>query len=232
MAANIITGYTGERHITPAMDAAVYRSMVGADSYVLEEGNLCSGTMPSINRFTVMDGLVALQGHMIQIMQETLTVDTCATGYKRIDLICVRFTHDNSSLVDAAQLVVIKGTEVQSGNTPVEPAHNTGVIDEGASIVDMPLYRIDLSGSTVTFTSLASVVGSEVVVLEVPSFSTLPQTVSDRRITGDMVVVNSVLSNPSAQTGDWEVTTSNGSLTITGTMSGSTDLTLYLQRSR
>lgn len=232
MSANIITGYTGTRHITPAMDASVYRAAFGADEYVLSEGNKLGGSMPTINDFTILDGLVSMQGHMIQIMQETLNVDTCATGYKRIDLICVRFTHDNSSLVDAAQLVVIKGAEVQSGNTPVEPAYNTGVIDEGASIVDMPLYRIDLSGSTVTFTSLASVVGSGVVALEVPSFSTLPQTVSDRRITDDMVVVNSVLSNPSAQTGDWEVTTSNGSLTITGTMSGSTGLTLYLQRSR
>lgn len=232
MSANIITGYTGTRHITPAMDASVYRAAFGADEYVLSEGNKLGGSMPTINDFTILDGLVSMQGHMIQILQETLSIDTCANGYQRIDLICLRYTHDNVSLIDGAELVVIKGGEVQTGNTPVEPAHNTGVIDEGASIVDMPLYRIDLSGSTVTFTSLASVVGSEVVVLEVPSFSTLPQTVSDRRITGDMVVVNSVLSNPSAQTGDWEVTTSNGSLTITGTMSGSTGLTLYLQRSR
>lgn len=232
MSANIITGYTGTRHITPAMDASVYRAAFGADEYVLSEGNKLGGSMPTINDFTILDGLVSMQGHMIQILQETLSIDTCANGYQRIDLICLRYTHDNVSLIDGAELVVIKGGEVQTGNTPVVPSHNTGVIDEGASIVDMPLYRIDLSGSTVTFTSLASVVGSGVVALEVPSFSTLPQTVSDRRITDDMVVVNSVLSNPSAQTGDWEVTTSNGSLTITGTMSGSAGLTLYLQRSR
>lgn len=60
------------------------------------------------------------------------------------------------------------------------------------------------------------------------SFSSLPITISDSNITSDHIVVNSVLSNPSAQTGDWTVTTSDGSLTISGTMNGSTTMTLYL----
>ena len=60
------------------------------------------------------------------------------------------------------------------------------------------------------------------------SFSSLPITISDSNITSEHVVVNSVLSNPSAQTGDWTVTTSDGSLTISGTMNGSTTVTLYL----
>ena len=70
------------------------------------------------------------------------------------------------------------------------------------------------------------------LVVSVPSFSSLPQTISNASVTSDMVVVNSVLSNPSAQTGDWTVTTSNGSLTISGSISGSTTATLDLMRSR
>ena len=60
------------------------------------------------------------------------------------------------------------------------------------------------------------------------SFSSLPITITDSNITADHVVVNSVLSNPAAQTGDWTVTTSAGSLTIAGSISGSTTVTLYL----
>lgn len=60
------------------------------------------------------------------------------------------------------------------------------------------------------------------------SFSSLPVTISDSNITADHIVVNSVLSNPAAQTGDWTVTTSTGSLTISGSISGSTTVTLYL----
>lgn len=234
MGANIITGYTGTRHITPAMDASVYRAAFGADEYVLSEGNRLAGSMPTINDFTILDGLVSMQGHMIQVTQETLSIDTCANGYERIDLICLRFTHDNVSLIDACELVVIKGTEVQSGNTPVEPAHNTGVIDEGASIVDMPLYRIDLAGSTVTFSRLfaASYTIEEARPLQINlgTISSLPVTVSDDRITADHICkpADCLLSNPSAQTSDWTVTTSDGSVTVSGTVSGSTTATIWL----
>ena len=234
MGANIITGYTGTRHITPAMDASVYRAAFGADEYVLSEGNRLAGSMPTINDFTVLDGLVSMQGHMIQVTQETLSIDTCANGYERIDLICLRFTHDNVSLIDACELVVIKGTEVQSGNTPVEPAHNTGVIDEGASIVDMPLYRIDLAGSTVTFSRLFvrsySTEEARPLQINLGTISSLPVTVSDDRITADHICkpADCLLSLPSAQTSDWTVNTSDGSVTVSGTVSGSTTATIWL----
>lgn len=157
MGASIITGYTGTRHITPAMDAAVYRSTFGQDEYILADGNQLAGSMPDINSFTVMDGLVSMQGHQIQVTQETLSVDTCANGYSRIDLVCLRFTHDNGTLVDAASLVVIKGSEVQNPNTPSVPSYNSGSIDGGATVVDMPLYQINLNGSTVTYEQKADV---------------------------------------------------------------------------
>lgn len=60
------------------------------------------------------------------------------------------------------------------------------------------------------------------------SVSSLSTTITHSAITSDMEVVHTVLSNPSAQTGDWTVTTSNGSLTIAGSISGTTNITLYL----
>ena len=71
-----------------------------------------------------------------------------------------------------------------------------------------------------------------VLVVDVASFSSLPQTVTNANITEDMVVVNSALGTPSAQTSDWTVTTSNGSAVVAGSISGSTTLTLYLMKSR
>ena len=157
MGANIITGYTGTRHITPAMDASVYRSIFGKDSWILADGNQLAGSMPDINSFTILDGLVSMQGHQVQITQETLSIDTCANGYSRIDLVCLRYEHDNNTSIDSASLVVIKGTEVQDPNAPSVPTHNTGSIDAGASVVDFPLYQINLSGSSITFDQLTLV---------------------------------------------------------------------------
>ena len=71
-----------------------------------------------------------------------------------------------------------------------------------------------------------------VLVVEVSTFTSLPQTVTNENITSDMVVVNSELGTPSAQTSDWVVTTFDGSLSVAGSISGSTTLTLYLMKSR
>ena len=59
------------------------------------------------------------------------------------------------------------------------------------------------------------------------SVSALPYTNSSATgITANHVLVDHVLSNPSAQTGDWTVSTGAGTFTITGTISGTTDITL------
>ena len=73
---------------------------------------------------------------------------------------------------------------------------------------------------------------SDILIVSVSSFSSLPKTVSNSNVTSDMVVIKAELGTPSAQTSAWDVTTSTGSLSITGTISGSTTLKLYLAKSR
>lgn len=67
-------------------------------------------------------------------------------------------------------------------------------------------------------------------VITTDTFSSLPHTYSNTKIKAHHVVVDSQLSNPSAQTGDWTVTTANGSMTIAGSISGSTTLTVKLTK--
>ena len=82
-------------------------------------------------------------------------------------------------------------------------------------------------------TAVETIAGTfKVLFVSVASFSSLPKVITNENITEDMVVVNSVLGTPSAQTSDWTVTTANGSVTVTGDISGSTTLTLYLMKSR
>lgn len=72
----------------------------------------------------------------------------------------------------------------------------------------------------------------ETVVVNCGTISSLPVSFNDSRVEDDMVVLQSTLGTPSAQTGDWTVTTNNGSITISGSISGSTTLILYLTKSR
>lgn len=83
-------------------------------------------------------------------------------------------------------------------------------------------------------TYIDSVVKDRVLVLSTSSaVSALPYTFTDAAIETDLVCIQSNLSNPTAQTGDWTVNTDTaGQATISGTISGSTDITLYLMKSR
>lgn len=67
-----------------------------------------------------------------------------------------------------------------------------------------------------------------VITVNCGTISSLPFTKSSAYITANHVVLNAVLGSPSAQTGNWTVTTSAGSLQISGNINGSTTCVLTL----
>lgn len=77
---------------------------------------------------------------------------------------------------------------------------------------------------------------NELLPLEVSraNVSSLPTTITNAAITSDMKVKpgDAYLSNPAAQTGEWTVTTSTGTVTISGSISGITNVTLWLTKPR
>ena len=59
--------------------------------------------------------------------------------------------------------------------------------------------------------------------------SSLPQTINDASITADMECADTYyFSNPAAITSDLTVTTASGSVTVSGSINGTTDIVLYL----
>ena len=160
MSVQIVTGYTGERHITPYMDATINRGIFGEDGCILSSGSQMSASMPDINTFVIADGAFSIQGHIGITNGETLTVDTCASGSRRIDLVVARFEHDSNTNIDTLSIVLLKGTETTS-QYPTTPTHRTGTIADGAN-ADLPLYKITLDGSTVTFAQMVYVHASDI----------------------------------------------------------------------
>lgn len=63
------------------------------------------------------------------------------------------------------------------------------------------------------------------------SVNSLPTTISNSRITSTMICppLGIRLSQPNAMQGQWTVTTADGSVTIDGTISGTTNLYLWLE---
>lgn len=72
---------------------------------------------------------------------------------------------------------------------------------------------------------------TEIIGVNIGPVSSLPVTVSNAKITADHVVIQATVGTPTAQTGVWTVTTSAGSVTLSGSISGSTSVTLVLGNS-
>lgn len=106
----------------------------------------------------------------------------------------------------------------------VDPGHVIPSVEELAARLD----AVEIKNTSQD----ASIAKLETLVVNCGTISSLPTTITNSNIESDMVVVNSTLGTPASQLSDWTVTTSSGSLTISGTISGSTTLTLYLTKSR
>lgn len=77
-------------------------------------------------------------------------------------------------------------------------------------------------------TAVSNAVASEIVKVSIASFSSLPQTVSNAAILATHEVLRAELGTPASQQDTWTITVSAGSLTITGTIDGSTTMTILL----
>lgn len=79
----------------------------------------------------------------------------------------------------------------------------------------------------------------EILKIAIDNFSSLPKSISGTNtiagsVESDMVPIAMDLSNPAAQIGTWTITTGNASISITGTnaISGTTNATIYLMKTR
>lgn len=151
---NIITGYRGEPHITSAQDRAQNQGTFGTGAYILNVGEQLSTQIVSANEIRVRDGVLCMQGCVANI--ESGAYDICeisngTQGMQRKDLIVARYTRDAETNVEDISLVVIEGTPASS--SPSDPEYNTGNIQAGDSPVDFPLYRVNISGITISSTT-------------------------------------------------------------------------------
>lgn len=163
----IVTGYTGTEHVSSAMDGAQNAGIIGTGQYVLATGNQLKATMQTSNTVRVLDGDVMINGRHGYIAAgsyDDLTIESGTSGYNRNDLVVARYTVNASTSVEAISLVVIKGTPTTG--TAADPSYNGGSVLSGGTTVDMPLWRIPLTGISA---------GTPVQMFSVaPSLTTVP----------------------------------------------------------
>lgn len=149
MGMKIVTGTTGEPHITSDDDGALNMCIFGNSNYVLSTGEQFAYNLNSSTEIRIKSGNLIMNGRHARIQYgdyEDVAIDSGTQGVNRKDLIVARYTRENG--IESIKLAVLKGAETTG--TPVAPAYTVGNIYTSASVAEMPLYEITLSGVNIT----------------------------------------------------------------------------------
>lgn len=176
---NIITGYRGEPHITSQQLRNTYIGTYGVTPRIIKGvGSELAATIVSANEVSIMDGMVVCQGCTAEITRgtsESVTIENGEQGMLRTDLIVVRYTKNSGTGIEDMQLAVIKGTPAASD--PATPTHTSGNIAGGDTLVEFPLYAVNINGISIDSLTLlmdkASVVHWINTVLDKIGYATM-----------------------------------------------------------
>ncbi|WP_418619848.1 hypothetical protein [[Clostridium] scindens] len=147
----IITGFTGAKHVRSEQDRDINIGTFGEESYVLQTGMKMEAEVSSNNEIKIRDGVIMHQGCAASIKKntyDTVTIVNGSQGMKRIDLIVARYQRNQDDGKEFMRFVAIQGTPAESN--PAVPSHITGDIQSGDAVADMPMYKIIIDGLNIT----------------------------------------------------------------------------------
>ncbi len=150
---HLITGYAGRGHVTAADDALYHSGVCGTGKYVMRTGTMFAANVESSNEITIGSGDLVNQGRHINIptnAKEKVTINNGTQGKTRKDIIAIRYKQDASTGVESAELIVLQGEAVNTGQTPARPTLKSGNLYEGDMIDDFPLYEVTLDNLNIT----------------------------------------------------------------------------------
>lgn len=149
---NIITGHTGTEHVS-AEDVRNWNvAIIDQGDCVLRTNEMFKAEVLSANTVRIYSGDGILQGTHFRIDGDNfvdIAIDNGTEGFNRNDLIVARYTKNALTEVEAMSIEVIKGTETNSTAEDPEYTSEGDVLNGNATILDMPLWRIPLNGTTV-----------------------------------------------------------------------------------
>lgn len=151
----IVTGYTGQPHITSNSQVGFNQGIFSPNNQVLDVGNRFAASLTNATTVTIASGEGVVKGVHFRIdpgTVETVTISSGTTGYNRIDLICARYQKNNITGVESVSLIVLEG-EPSTGSAHAQTPPDNDILN-GATITDFPLYSVTLVGLTPTLNAL------------------------------------------------------------------------------
>ena len=147
----IVSGRTGNPHVTSQQFRQLVEGTVGQESYILTSGENLEPELASNNILKIRSGMMSHHGNISSIKIGTydeVELTNGSQGMKRIDLVVNRYTRNTETNVEANNWVVITGTPVASD--PAVPAYTAGNLQDGDLTDDCPVFEVHYDGLNVT----------------------------------------------------------------------------------
>lgn len=150
MAVKLITGLKEAQDIQSEDDGARIYGTISSEDRVLDVGEKFAYQIITNNCVRIKSGEILMQGRHIRQTRGTYTdlvIDNGTQGQNRNDLIVMRYTKKSDNNIENAEFAVVKGVPAALA---VDPGLTTGNIYEGCLIHEMALYRVSISGLSIT----------------------------------------------------------------------------------
>lgn len=152
MANYLITGYHGEPHVTAENDRGVNAGVFGSGRYVLSVGRQLFAEYIGNNTVRLYDGKLVDGGAVAGIpagQYIDLTIPEAGQGMNRNDLIVFQYAQDAATQIETGSFVVLHGEET-SGTASDPELTQADLLPGGAQLEQMPLWRVKVTGTTIS----------------------------------------------------------------------------------
>lgn len=149
MANYIVTGHTGEAHITSDDVRTFNAYTLGTNDYILPSNDQLKLNIVDNHTVRLDSGDLLMQGIHARIpygSAETLDLDMGVAGYKRTDLIIARY--ENNGSIESVEFAVLQGDS--STGDAVAPTPTTGDLLHGDNLHETALYAVHFDGTVIT----------------------------------------------------------------------------------
>ena len=147
MAFDGVIAFQGKNHITASQLGRLIEGTAGEGRYVLPTQNQLSATMATANKVVIGTGDLVMDGRYVTNEANVeLAVESGVTGYKRNDIVAIKYEKNQSTGVESFEPVVVKGEAVT--DAAKDPTVTEGDISAGSAEAYMPLWRIPIDGLT------------------------------------------------------------------------------------
>ena len=147
----IVSGKTGEPHVTSQQFRQFIEGTAGQESYILTSGENMEPELSTNNLLKIRSGMMVHHGNISCVELGTydeVTIQNGTQGMKRIDLVVNRYTREEASGIEKNEWVILQGTP--HATSPTIPAYTEGNLQEGDLVDDCPVFEVHLNGINVT----------------------------------------------------------------------------------